>query len=87
MPIHVFRTEREPQVAAFANERGAMELLPRIDLWRQADGPGADGVTGLPELLQTAIDERRYILLYVGREVAYPAPAILLPFTRRANDD
>ena len=63
-----------------------MGLLPRIGLWQQADSHVADGVTGMPEFLQTDIDERRYILLYVGREAAYPAPAILLPFTRRVND-
>jgi len=87
MPIHVFRAERQPRVIALANERGATELLPRLGQWRQADGHGVDGVTGLPEFLQTAIDERGYVLLYVGREVACPATATLLPFTRRANDD
>jgi hypothetical protein len=87
MPIHVFRDERQPRVIALANERGAAELLPHLGSWQQADGHGADGVTGLPEFLQTVIDERGYVLLYVGREVAYPAPGMILPFTRRAKDD
>lgn len=87
VPIYVFKDAISPRVIALANERGAAEFLPRIGRWRQADGHGADGVTGLPEFLQTTIDERGYILLYVGREVAYPAPAMPLPFTRRANDD
>lgn len=87
MPIYVFEDMISPRVIALANERGAADFLPRLGPWRQADGHGADGVTGLPEFLRTAIEERGYVLLNVGRDVTFPAPATILPFTRRTGDD
>lgn len=85
MPIYVFENT-VPRVIALANERGAAEFLPRFGSWHRAAGQGADGVTGLPEFLCTAIDARGYVLLHMDHAAAYPASAMSVPFTPRAND-
>jgi hypothetical protein len=77
--IHVYRTEQQPRVVAFASEIGSGWLPAPIGAWHRADGHAVEGVVGLPDFIRNAVAEKGYVLMFIERD-------LITPRWDRAND-